>query len=68
MNERRIPRRALEMKVKGVKILGRPQTRWLDPVQLDLKERDYDWERIQEQELCQDRILWRRLCSGMTYN
>ncbi|KAJ4446761.1 hypothetical protein ANN_13458 [Periplaneta americana] len=57
MNEIRISSRALEMKVKGVRTLGRPQTRWLNQVVLhiDLKKRGHDWERIQEEELRQDR-------------
>lgn len=64
-NEIRIPRRTLEMKVKGV---GRPRTTWLDQVRIDLKEQGHDWGRIQEEELWQDSTLWRMLCSETTHN
>ena len=43
-------------------------TRWLDQVKIDLKEKGCSWERIQDEELWQDRTLWRRLCSETTHN
>ena len=61
-------RKTMEMVVKGTRTLGRPRTRWLDQVKMDLKEKGCSWERIQDEELWQDRTLWRRLCSETTHN
>ena len=40
MDGRRLLRIIMEMPVKGIIILGRPRTRWLDEIKIDLKEKD----------------------------
>jgi hypothetical protein len=57
MADERIPRRMLEMKLRGRRPRGRPRTRWMDQVMKDVEKRGKKWTQVK-----QDR--WRFLCNS----
>ena len=64
----RLPRRALEMRIKNSKRpLGRPRLRWIDQIRENLQERVVEWMTIMNEECWEDRDIWRRL-SQMTHS
>nr|CAD7255948.1 unnamed protein product [Timema shepardi] len=46
MEENKMPKKALQSKEKGIKPIGRPRARWMDPVQKDMEARGLDWRRM----------------------
>jgi hypothetical protein len=61
--EERVVYRALVGKPEGKRALGRPRSRWLDNIRMDLQEVEcgyMDWIR-----LAQDRDRWRTLVSAV---
>jgi hypothetical protein len=53
MVDDRIPKKMLEMKLRGRRPRGRPRTRWMDQV-----KRGKEWTQVK-----QDRDRWRFLCN-----
>jgi hypothetical protein len=45
VDEHRIPKTVLEMKMNGKRPKGRPQTWWLDQVKREIERRGWSWER-----------------------
>jgi hypothetical protein len=57
--DERIPKRTLEMKLRGRRPRGRPRTRWIDQVMRDVEKRGKKWTQVK-----QDRDRWRFLCNS----
>jgi hypothetical protein len=51
--------RILVGKPEGKRVLGRPRRRWVDNIQMDLRE--IEWDGVDWIELAQDRDRWRVL-------
>jgi hypothetical protein len=56
MGEKRDAYRILVGKPEGKRPLGRPRRRWVDNVEMDLREIGWDWT-----DLVQDKEQWRAL-------
>jgi hypothetical protein len=59
MADERIPKRTLEMKLRGRRPRGRPRTRWMGQVMRDVEKRGKKWTQVK-----QDRDRWRFLCNS----
>jgi len=59
MADERIPKKMLEMKLRGRRPRGRPRTRWMDQVKREMEKRGKKWTQVQ-----QDRDRWRFLCNS----
>jgi hypothetical protein len=59
MADDRIPRKMLEMKLRGRRPRGRPRTRWMDEVKREMEKRGKEWMQV-----IQDRDRWRFLCNS----
>jgi hypothetical protein len=46
MADERIPKKMLEMKLRGRRPRGRPRTRWMDQVKRDMKKRGKKWTQV----------------------
>jgi hypothetical protein len=59
MGEKRNAYRILVGKPEGKRLLGRPRRRWVDNINIDLRE--IGWDGIDWIDLAQDRDQWRAL-------
>jgi hypothetical protein len=59
MGEKRNAYRILVGKPEGKRLLGRPRCRWVDNIQMDLRERG--WDGVDRIDMAQDRGQWRAL-------
>ena len=48
MREERIPKKMLHTKMEGNRPGGRPRTRWIDQIRMDIGTREENWEEIQQ--------------------
>jgi hypothetical protein len=48
MADERIPKRTLEMKLRGRIPRGRPRTRWMDQVMRDVEKRGKKWTQVKQ--------------------
>jgi hypothetical protein len=48
MDEHRLPKRLLEMKVARKRPKGRPKLCWLDQVKKGIETRERSWEKVEE--------------------
>jgi hypothetical protein len=64
MADERIPRRTLEMKLRGRRPRGRPSTRWMDQVMRDVEKREMKWTQVKQDREWEDRDRWRFLCNS----
>jgi hypothetical protein len=64
MADERIPKRTLEMKLRGRRPRGRPRTRWTDQVMRDVKKRGKKWTQVKQDREWEDRDRWRFLCNS----
>jgi hypothetical protein len=62
MNEHRIPKRLLEMKMSGKRLGSRPQTWLLDQVKRNIERRGQSGRMVEETQEWTDRDSWRLLC------
>jgi hypothetical protein len=62
MADERIPKRTLEMKLRGRRPRGRPRTRWMDQVMRDVEKRGKKWTQVKQDRELEDRDRWRFLC------
>jgi hypothetical protein len=69
MEQYRLPKRTLEMKVTNCKRpMGRPRTRQEDQVKLDLGSRSEEWMNIQNRKIWKETERWKRFCSVTHYS
>jgi hypothetical protein len=61
MGEKRNVYRILVGKPEGKRPLGRPRRRWVDNIEMDL--RDIGWDGVDWIDLAQDRDQWRALAN-----
>jgi hypothetical protein len=61
---RRIPKRTLEMKLRGRRPRGRPRTRWMDQVMRDVEKRGKKWTQVKQDREWEARDRWRFLCNS----
>jgi hypothetical protein len=61
MADERIPRRTLEMKLRG---RGRPGTRWMDQVMRDVEKRGKKRTQVKQDREWEDRDRRRFLCNS----
>jgi hypothetical protein len=59
MEEKRIPRREFEATMGGRRRVGRPRSKWIGLVKQDLEERQMDWNKVKEQNLWNEKELWK---------
>jgi hypothetical protein len=59
MADERIPKRTLEMKLRGRRPRGRPRTRWMD-----VEKRGKKWTQVEQDREWEDRDRWRFLCNS----
>jgi hypothetical protein len=64
MADERIPKKILEMKLRGRRPRGRPRTRWMDQVKRDMERRGKNWTQVQKDREWEDRNRWRFLCNS----
>jgi hypothetical protein len=64
MTDERIPKRTLEMKLRGRRPRGRPRTRWRDQVMRDVEKRGKKWMQVKQDREWEDRDRWRFLCNS----
>jgi hypothetical protein len=64
MADERIPKKMLEMKLRGRRPRGRPRTRWMDQVKRDMERRGKKWTQVQKDREWEDRNRWRFLCNS----
>jgi hypothetical protein len=64
MTDERIPKKTLEMKLRGRRPRGRPRTRWMDQVKRDMEKRGKKWTQVQQDREWEDRDRWRFLCNS----
>jgi hypothetical protein len=57
MADERIPKRTLEMKLRG-------RTRWMDQVMRDVEKRGKKWMQVKQDREWEDRYRWRFLCNS----
>jgi hypothetical protein len=62
--DERIPKRMLEMKLRGRRPRGRPRTRWMDQVMRDVEKRGKKWTQVKQDREWEDRDRWRFLCNS----
>jgi hypothetical protein len=62
MEEHRIPKRLLEIKMTTKRPRGRPQTQWLDQVKTDIERIGRSWGKVKEMQEWINRGSWRLLC------
>jgi hypothetical protein len=55
MADERVPKRMLEMKLRGRRPRGRPRTRWTDQVKRDTEKRGKKWTQMQQAKEWEDR-------------
>jgi hypothetical protein len=48
MADERIPKKTLEMKLRGRRPRGRPRTRWMDQVMRDVETRGKTWTQVKQ--------------------
>jgi hypothetical protein len=60
----RIPKRTLEMKLRGRRPRGRPRTRWMDQVMRDVEKRGRKWTQVKQDREWEERDRWRFLCNS----
>jgi hypothetical protein len=60
MADERIPKKTLEMKLRG----RRPRTRWMDQVMRDVEKRGKKWMQVKQDREWEDRDRWRFLCNS----
>jgi hypothetical protein len=65
MADERIPKKMLEMKLRGRRPRGRLRTRWMDQVQRDMEKRGKKWTQVQQHREWEDRDRWRFLCNSL---
>jgi hypothetical protein len=63
MGERRNAYRILVGNPEGKRLLGRPRRRWVDNIQMDL--RDIEWDGMDWIDLAQDRYQWMALVNAV---
>jgi hypothetical protein len=64
MDEHRIPKRVLEMKMRGKRPKGRPQAWWLHQVKRDIERREQSWGNVEQTQEQTGRDSWRPLCKS----
>jgi hypothetical protein len=64
MADERIPKRTLEMKLRGRRPKGRPRTRWMDQVMRDEEKKGKKWTQVKQDREWEDRDRWRFLCNS----
>jgi hypothetical protein len=52
MADERIPKRTLEMKLRGRRPRSRPRTRWMDQVMRDVENRGKKWTQVKKDREC----------------
>jgi hypothetical protein len=57
MADERIPRRTLEMKLRGRRPRGRPRTRWMDQEMRDVEKRGKKWTQVKQDREWEDREM-----------
>jgi hypothetical protein len=62
--DERIPKKTLEMKLRGRRPRGRPRTRWMDQVMRDVEKRGKKWTQVKQDREWEDRDRWRFLCNS----
>jgi hypothetical protein len=63
MADERIPKKMLEMKLRGRRPRGRPRTRWMDQVKRDMKKRVKKWTQVKGNRNGKTRDRWRFPCN-----
>jgi hypothetical protein len=48
MADERIPKKMLEMKLRGRRPRGRPKARWMDQVKREMEKRGKKWTQVQQ--------------------
>lgn len=61
MERERLPKRILNLKVKGTRPMGRPRESLVDQIQKNLQERGYKWDEINRNKVREDRDEWRHI-------
>jgi hypothetical protein len=64
MADERIPKRTLEMKLRGIRPRGRPRTRWMDQVMRDVEKGGKKWMQVKQDRKWEDRDRRRFLCNS----
>jgi hypothetical protein len=64
MADERIPKKMLEMKLRGRRPRGRPRARWMDQVKRDMEKRGKKWTQVKQDRDWEDRDRWRFLCNS----
>jgi hypothetical protein len=64
MADERIPKKMLEMKLRGRRPRGRPRTRWMDQVKTDMENKRKKWMQVKQVREWEDRDRWRFLCNS----
>jgi hypothetical protein len=48
MADERIPKKMMEMKLRGRRPRGRPRTRWMDQIKRDMEKRGKKWMQVKQ--------------------
>jgi hypothetical protein len=64
MADERIPKKMLEMKLRGRRPRGRPRARWMDQVKRDMEKRGKKWMQVKQDRAGKTRDRWRFICNS----
>jgi hypothetical protein len=64
MNEHKMPKRVLQVKMSGKRHKVRPQTQWLHKVKRDIERRGFSWRIVEEVQEWTDRDSRKLLCKS----